>query len=160
MPSLHRKDIVNYALCLLLFSSGYLWCKLSNESTCRISNINVQNSNTNYNNQISLTKTSSTSKMKKTVFNFRKDTNNFISKLSYCLQDKSCNVFYRHIGKTGGTTVEARMFQAFSFTLTSKHQESCCGIEVMNHFRNNRNMYCNAKSLLAQSDCRSSQLWT
>ena len=79
------------------------------------------------------------------MHNFRKDTNKFISNLSKCLTDDKCNVFYRHIGKTGGTTVEARMFQGFPFTYASKHQESCCGIDVMNDFKNNKEKYCNAK---------------
>jgi len=49
------------------------------------------------------------------VINFYRNPDTFIETISDCIGDDNCRIIYHHIQKTGGKTVEYRMFQAFPF---------------------------------------------
>ena len=75
--------------------------------------------------------------------NFYRDPDAFVSAFASCASDEGCRIYYHHVGKTGGTTVETRMFDLFPPKF--EHGTSCCGHTAMDRFQERRDDYCDAK---------------
>ena len=76
--------------------------------------------------------------------NFYRDPDAFVSAFASCASNQGCRIYYHHVGKTGGTTVETRMFDLFPPGF--KHgTSSCCGDKAMDRFRERTDDYCDAK---------------
>ena len=82
---------------------------------------------------------------KNNYVNFHRNPNSFIETLSDCLVDDKCNIFYHHVQKTGGTTLENRMFSAFPFHESRTKHRTCCGRKVIRDFDRKQKYYCQSK---------------
>jgi len=79
------------------------------------------------------------------VTNFFIDSNVFIEKISNCLHNNSkCHVFYQHIGKTAGTTIQDNMFRVFPFLPNQAKHDSCCNLRMVERFQRNKELFCKA----------------
>jgi len=126
-----------YSLSIITLYYGFTANKLCSTplkvNTFAEQNVNIELDQVEVNREIQTSKPN--------MINFLRQSDTFIRILSDCLQNDECNVFYLHIGKTGGTTVEARMFSAFPFDDTN----TCCGKSHMNRFYERKEIYCQAK---------------
>eukprot|EP01084_Bolivina_argentea_P026895 50008_1 len=78
------------------------------------------------------------------VFGFYQHPQQFITKLSKCLLSDNCHIYFNHIAKTGGTTIETVLFSMCP-PPTNRIQHSCCGQKMMANFRAHKNEFCSAK---------------
>jgi len=78
-------------------------------------------------------------KTQKKILNFFLDPNQFAETIADCILDKKCHIFFRHIGKTGGTTIQYRMR-----AIEPHHHKSCCGERMMNTFESKNVSFCQA----------------
>jgi len=77
--------------------------------------------------------------------NFHRNHNKFMDTLSSCIMDDQCHIFYHHVQKTGGTTLENRIFGAFPFHKKRTKHRTCCGRKVMKDYDRYQKYYCQAK---------------
>jgi len=71
--------------------------------------------------------------------NYFLDPDQFTDTIADCLVDDRCHIFYRHILKTGGSTIEHRLrpFRPYS-------QASCCDDAMLRRFNRNKKFLCQA----------------
>mmetsp|Transcript_8672 Transcript_8672/g.19064 ORF Transcript_8672/g.19064 Transcript_8672/m.19064 type:complete len:332 (-) Transcript_8672:301-1296(-) len=62
----------------------------------------------------------------------------FVQNVSDCVTDKNCYIYYHHVGKTGGTSIENQFWRLFPGT----KQKSCCFQTMLERFRKNPEKYC------------------
>mmetsp|Transcript_15614 Transcript_15614/g.22242 ORF Transcript_15614/g.22242 Transcript_15614/m.22242 type:complete len:336 (-) Transcript_15614:3153-4160(-) len=76
------------------------------------------------------------------VYHLRPDQ--FTRSIATCMQSPTCHIYYFHVPKTGGTSVEYQMFKIFPST---ENLMSCCNEGLMNYLivDNYHNKYCLAK---------------
>ena len=85
-----------------------------------------------------------------TPINYRLQTQTFLDILKSCIQNQECNIYFQHIGKTGGTTIENRFYPKL-------WEPSWYADGIMNKFLNNTNRYCNKKFMSLQVDGKKSR---
>lgn len=66
----------------------------------------------------------------------------FVNTFARCIRDDNCRIYYQHVGKTGGTTIEARMFGLFPVSFDHK---SCCASSMVERFQKHKDQFCKAK---------------
>merc|ERR1719317_1037551 len=76
------------------------------------------------------------------MINYLRWPEEFVTKFANCVRGE-CHLYYWHIPKTGGTTIE----QSFNkmFFKTKKTTSSCCGESMEKHFMAKTASYCSSK---------------
>ena len=115
-----------------------------------INDMNTENSNIDYASNINATSainsnTLSSKINNNTHINFNRNPSTFTAVLSDCLLDNHCKVIYHHIQKTGGKTVEYRMFHAFPNQIYKRKQIRCCFEKTENEFSRAKKILCKEK---------------
>lgn len=72
---------------------------------------------------------------------FMLEPERFLQTFVDCEVDKTCQLFYLHVPKSGGTSIEKALYQVFS----QKAMSSCCGKPLLERFRQKRDFYCQQK---------------
>jgi hypothetical protein len=67
----------------------------------------------------------------------------FTDSIASCILDVDCHIYYLHVGKTGGTTIES-FFSNVIFPPPGREKmvSSCCGLTMMKRFDSNPRWYC------------------
>ena len=110
-----------------------------------LSLLNLKNINKNSNATIEMSTDATDASTNTNHINFKRDPNKFTSTLSNCMLDDSCKIIYHHIQKTGGKTVEYRMFHTFPYKYYHRKNIRCCFEKTMKEFSYHKKKLCKEK---------------
>jgi hypothetical protein len=81
--------------------------------------------------------------------NFYMDPESFVSTFASCASNPKCHIYYWHIGKTGGTTLQSAFFRMFP-PKTARMGDSCCNHELLKYVKAHHKEYCHSKFVSMQ----------
>ena len=74
--------------------------------------------------------------------NFMHTPSAFVKTIQSCETDSRCRLMFHHVGKTGGSTVEAKFDALWN---DGKHLESCCGNSMVHKVEAKPEIFCKPK---------------